>query len=90
MLIYFAILFAVAASLKIYGEFYFSRDEIISGKARADMVNSFMSGCIRSQRMRPENSGFTDTQLNSYCNCISRSVASTLTYKVSDVLKPRL
>ena len=78
---FFAILIAVAASLKIYGEFYFSRDEIISGEARTDMVNSFMSGCTRSQRTRPESVGFTDAQIKTYCNCISSSIASTLTYK---------
>jgi hypothetical protein len=80
-LIFFAILIGVAAMLRIYGEFYFSRDEIISGEARADIVNSFMSGCTRSQRTRPENSRFTDTQINTYCNCIASSLASTLTYK---------
>jgi hypothetical protein len=81
VLIFFAILIGVAATLKIYGEFYFSRDEIISGEARADIVNSFVSGCTRSQRARPENSGFTDTQIITYCNCIANTIASTLTYK---------
>jgi hypothetical protein len=47
----------VVASLKIYGELYFSRYEVISGEARADVVNSFLAGCVRSQRNMAANAG---------------------------------
>ncbi|MFK4720534.1 hypothetical protein ABIE89_001634 [Bradyrhizobium niftali] len=79
-LIFFALLIALAASLKIYGELYFSRDEVISGEARADIVNSFMSGCLRSQRNMAANTAATDAQITGYCNCVAPALGS-LTYK---------
>lgn len=79
-LIFFAIAVSVVASLKIYGELYFSRQEVISGEARADIVKSFMSGCVRSQQNMAANLGATEGQINSYCNCLALSLGS-LTYK---------
>jgi hypothetical protein len=71
---------AVGVSLKIFGTLYFSSDEIIAGDARADFVNSFL-GCFRTQRAAAVNTSVTDTQIDSYCNCLASSLASTLTYK---------
>ena len=79
-LIFFVIAISVAASLKIYGEYYFSRQDVISGEARTDIVQSFMSGCVRSQQNMAANLGATETQINSYCNCLASSLGS-LTYK---------
>ncbi|MET4181728.1 Trp operon repressor [Bradyrhizobium sp. JR7.2] len=79
-LIFFAIAISVVASLKIYGELYFSRQEVISGEARADIVKSFMSGCVRSQQNMAANLGATEAQITSYCNCLASSLGS-LTYK---------
>lgn len=79
-LIFFALLIGVVASLKVYGEIYFSRDEVISGEARAGIVNSFLSGCVRSQRNMAANTGATEAQIDGYCNCIAPALGS-LTYK---------
>jgi GYF domain 2 len=78
---FFGILIVVGISLRIFGSFYFSRDEIIEGDARADFTKSFAAGCFRSQRNAVVNAGLTDTQLDSYCNCAGNSVASTFTYR---------
>ncbi len=79
-LIFVAIAIVVVASLKTYGELYFSRQEVIGGEARADIVKSFMSGCVRSQQNMAANLGATETQIGSYCNCLAASLGS-LTYK---------
>ncbi|WP_225134772.1 hypothetical protein [Bradyrhizobium yuanmingense] len=79
-LIFFVIAISVVASLKIYGEYYFSRQDVISGEARTDIVQSFMSGCVRSQQNMAANLGATETQMDSYCNCLASSLGS-LTYK---------
>lgn len=78
---FFGILIVVGISLMIFGSFYFSRDEIIEGDARSDFVRSFAAGCFRSQRNAAINAGFTDTQIDGYCNCAGNSVASTFTYR---------
>jgi hypothetical protein len=78
--VFFGIMIAIAVSLKIFGTLYFSRNEIISGDARADFVNSFLKGCFRTQRATAVNTSLTDTQIDSYCNCVASSVAKTLTY----------
>jgi GYF domain 2 len=78
---FFGILMAVGISLRIFGTFYFSHDEIIDGEARADIVKSFVSGCFQSQKAAAVNAGFSDTQVSSFCTCLANSVASTLTYK---------
>lgn len=78
--IFFGIMIAIAVSLKIFGTLYFSRNEIITGDARADFVNSFLKSCFRTQRAAAVNTSLTDTQIDSYCNCVASSVANTLTY----------
>jgi hypothetical protein len=80
-LMFFAILIAVLASLKIYSAIYFSRDDVVSGEARTGIVKSFLSGCIPSARAKTANSGVTDAQIDNYCNCVASSVGSTLTYR---------
>jgi hypothetical protein len=55
-LLFFAILIAVVASLKIYSVIHFLRDDV-GGEARTDIVNSFLSGCIPSHRAKAANSG---------------------------------
>jgi hypothetical protein len=80
-LIFFAILIAVVASLKIYSAIYFSRDDVVSGEARTDIVKSFLSGCIPSYRAKAASSGATEAQIDSYCNCVASSLGSTLTYR---------
>jgi hypothetical protein len=79
--VFFAILIAVAASLKIFGSIYFSRDEVIAGEARDDLVNSFLSGCSRAQKSKAANTRATDAQIASFCNCIGGRIAATTTYK---------
>jgi hypothetical protein len=79
-LVFLTILIVVVASLKIYGELYFSRYEVISGEARADVVNSFLAGCVRSQRNMAANAGATEAQITGYCNCIAPALGS-LTYR---------
>ena len=79
--VFFGIVIAIGVSLKIFGNLYFSNDEIIAGDARADIVNSTVSGCYQSQRAAAVNASVTDTQIESYCNCIANSIASSLTYR---------
>ena len=52
----------------------------MSGEARADIVNSFLLGSIRSQRAMTTDGTATDAQINGYCNCIAPALGS-LTYK---------
>jgi GYF domain 2 len=78
---FLGLLIAVGISLRVFGTLYFSRDEIIDGDARADIVKSFVSGCFPSQKAAAVNAGFSDTQVSSFCTCLANSVASTLTYK---------
>jgi hypothetical protein len=79
--IFFGILIAIGISLRIFGILYFSSDEIITGDARAGMVNNFLKGCFPTQRAAAVNTSATDTQIESYCNCIANALVSTLTYK---------
>ncbi|WP_271605937.1 MULTISPECIES: hypothetical protein [unclassified Bradyrhizobium] len=65
--------------LGFFGSVYFARDEIIEGDARAEFTKAFKAGCLRSQRNAVINAGFTDAQLDGYCNCAGNSVASTFT-----------
>lgn len=76
-MIFFTLLVAIVALLKIYGEFYFSRDEVISGEARTDIVRSFLSGCTRSQRAMAPNSTITDAQIDGYCNCVAAALPTS-------------
>jgi len=48
---------------------------------RVGVVNSFLSGCIPSYRAKTANSGVTDAQIDSYCNCIASYLGSALTYR---------
>ncbi|NPU65365.1 hypothetical protein HL667_10190 [Bradyrhizobium sp. 83012] len=59
-LIFFFITTSVVASLKVYGEYFSSRPDVNSGEARADIAQSFMSGCVRSQTNMVANLGATD------------------------------
>ena len=52
----------------------------MSGEARADIVNSFLLGSIRSQRAMTTDGTATDAQINDYCNCIAPALGS-LTHK---------
>jgi hypothetical protein len=81
MAVFFGILLAVGILLRVFGTLYFSRDETISGDARDDFVESFVSGCLRSHRAAAVSAGATESQINSYCNCLANSIASILTYK---------
>ncbi len=79
--IFFGIMMAIGVSLNIFGSLYFSRDDVITGEARADIVSSFVKGCFRTQRAAAVNASMTDTQISGYCNCMANALASNLTYR---------
>jgi hypothetical protein len=74
-----ALFLGLSGALYLYGEVFFSRDEIISGEARSTFIADASYPCIRKQRSLNQNA--TEAQMDKYCACVSEKIASSTTYK---------
>jgi hypothetical protein len=74
-----ALFLCLSGALFLYGEVFFSRNEIISGEARSTFIADASYPCIQKQRSADPNA--TQAQIDKYCACVSEKIASSTTYK---------
>jgi hypothetical protein len=55
------------------------RSEPLVGAEREDAIRGGMSTCLREQRAAPENAGWTDAMISTYCQCTVDMVAAKIT-----------
>jgi GYF domain 2 len=78
-LTFVALLVAILGCLKVYGDFFFTGTDLISGEARKSFAADAQRACVRKQRSLGLN--VTETQIDKYCGCMSEQVARKTTYK---------
>lgn len=78
-LTFVALLVAILGCLKVYGDFFFTSTDLISGEAQKSFVADTQRACVRKQRSLGLN--VTETQINKYCACMSEQMARKTTYK---------
>lgn len=74
-----ALFLCLSGALFLYGEVFFSRNEIISGEARSTFIADASYPCIQKQHSLDQNA--TEAQIDKYCACVSEKIANTTTYK---------
>lgn len=76
----FAMLLAsILGGLVVYGNFFFSRDEAISGEPRKALVVETINLCVQKQRSFSQDA--TEAEINQYCGCVSEKIADGTTYR---------
>jgi len=74
-----ALFLCLSGALFLYGEVFFSRNEIIRGEARSTFIADASYPCIQKQRSLDQNA--TEAQIDKYCACVSEKIANSTTYK---------
>lgn len=74
-----ALLAGIFTALFIYGVFFFSRTEAISGEFRKVFIADFQLGCVQKQASISQ--AVTEDQVRTYCACVSERMADATTYK---------
>lgn len=74
-----ALFLCLSGGLFLYGEVFFSRNDIISGEARSTFIADASYPCIQKQRSLDQNA--TQAQIDKYCTCVSEKIADSTTYK---------
>lgn len=74
-----ALIVGVFGVLFVYGEIFFTSDDAIAGEARKSFVANFGSSCARKQRSISQAA--TESQIQTYCTCVSGKVADATTYR---------
>lgn len=73
------LLLGVSVALFTYGESFFASDDVVSGETRKVFVADFHSSCTRKQRSISPTA--TESQILSYCACVSEKAAGGTTYR---------
>ncbi len=53
----------------------------LNGQTRAAFINSAVSTCLPRERAAPENAGFSEDFLVSFCNCKASEMANSISYQ---------
>jgi hypothetical protein len=78
----FALLFVgIGVLLAIYGQWFFSSTERISGATRDSTLNSMQLVCVRRHMSLRQGQNPSDEQISKYCQCVSIYMADNTTYK---------
>ncbi len=78
-LTFVALLMVILGGLKVFGDSFFSSTDLISGEARKSFVADAHRACVRKQRSLGRN--ITETQMETYCTCVTEQMARKTTYK---------
>jgi hypothetical protein len=79
MLIFVVLFLSIFGALMVYGEVFFSSDEIISGEFRKKVVADAHNACVRKQHSLGQN--VTEAQIDKYCTCYAEKMADGTSYK---------
>ena len=75
------LLAGIGVSLALYGQWFFSSTERISGAARNYMVSTMQPVCVQRQLSLRQGAKPSDDQISKYCMCIGGQIADNTTYK---------
>ncbi|WP_426527191.1 DUF4339 domain-containing protein [Bradyrhizobium sp. McL0615] len=67
--------------LALYGQWFFSSTERISGATRDYAMKSMQPVCVRRQMSLRQGQNLSDEQISKYCQCVGIHIADNTTYK---------
>lgn len=76
-----SMLVGIGLSLALYGQWFFSSMELISGTTRDEVISGMRSGCVKRQMSLRQGANPSENQISKYCNCIGDQIANKMTYK---------
>ena len=80
--IVFSLIFAaIGVSLALYGQWFFSSTERISGATRDHFAKTMQSACIQRQVSLGQAERLSSDQISKYCTCVSNQIADGTTYE---------
>jgi hypothetical protein len=78
----FVFLFAgIGGSLALYGQWFFSSTERITGATRDFAISTMQPTCVRRQNSLRQGAAPSDEQIAKYCTCVGIQMADGMTYK---------
>jgi hypothetical protein len=78
----FALLLAgIGTALALYGQWFFSSTEPITGATRDFVMKTMQPACVRRQTSLKQGPKPSDEQITKYCQCFSITMADNTTYK---------
>jgi hypothetical protein len=80
-LMFALILAAVSALLALYGQWFFSSTDKISGATRAFTMKTMQPACVQRQMSLRQGANPSAEQIVKFCQCFSTSMADNTTYK---------
>ncbi len=79
--VFVTMLAGTGIALALYGQWFFSSDENISGATRDFMMATMQPACVKRQTSLKQDSKPSDEQISKYCQCSSSYMADNTTYK---------
>lgn len=80
-IVFSLLLLGIGLSLALYGQWFFSSNERISGGTRDWAMNKMQSSCVQRQMSLKQGANPSDDQISKYCRCVSIQIADNTTYK---------
>jgi hypothetical protein len=83
-------LIGIGLSLALYGQWFFSSNELVSGATRDEVIGKIQPVCVRRQMSLRQGATPSDDQISRYCSCVGSQIADKTTYKrlTSDTSAP--
>jgi uncharacterized integral membrane protein len=75
------LLVGIGGSLAIYGHWFFSSTERISGGTRDYVMSKMQPACLQRQMSLKQGANPSDDQISKYCTCVGTQIADNTTYK---------
>jgi hypothetical protein len=79
--VFVILLVSIGLSLALYGQWFFSSTERISGGTRDYVMSKMQPGCVQRQMSLKQGANPSDEQISKYCQCVSIYIADNTTYK---------
>lgn len=80
-IIFCLLLLGIAVSLALYGQWFFSSADRITGATRDWAMSKMESSCVQRQNSLKQGANPSDDQISKYCRCLSIKLADNTTYK---------
>ncbi len=80
-IVFSLLLLGIGVSLALYGQWFFSSTERITGATRDFAISTMQPTCVRRQNSLRQGSAPSDEQIAKYCTCVGIQVADGMTYK---------
>ena len=80
-IVFSLLLLGVGVSLALYGQWFFSSTERITGATRDWAMSTMESSCVRRQMSLKQGANPSDDQISKYCKCVSIQLVDNTTYK---------